>query len=82
MLQLRVAASDSGVPPCSDVKLLHVTVDRNIHAPRMQQDEYSSTVLEVHDVDEPVTQVQGQDDDTRVSLRSSASLPSNVEDIT
>ena len=74
-------ASDSGVPPCSDVKLLHVTVDRNLHAPRMQQDEYSSIVLEVHDVDEPVAQVQGQDDDTRVSLRSTASLRSNVEDI-
>ena len=82
MLQLRVVASDSGVPPCSDVQLLHVTVDRNLHAPRMQQDEYSSTVLEVHDVDTPVAQVQGQDDDIRVSLRSSASLRSNVEDIT
>ena len=81
MLQLRVVASDSGVPPCSDVKLLHVTVDRNIHAPRLQQDEYSSTVLEVHDVDDPVAQVQGQDEDTRVSLRCTASLHSNVEDI-
>ena len=75
-------ASDSGVPPCSDVKLLHVTVDRNLHAPRLQQDEYSNTVLEAHDFDAPVAQVQGQDDDIRVSFRSSASLRSNVEDIT
>ena len=61
--------SDSGVPPCTAVKLLHITVNRNLHNPRFQQEAYTASILEVHDVDEPVAQVQGDDDDTRVRCK-------------
>ena len=64
--QIRVNAIDAGTPPLMDTTVVDVKVDRNLHAPRMQEQEYRVRILETQDLGVGFQEVRAQDEDQKV----------------
>lgn len=68
LLQLRVRARDGGSPPCETYSVLTVAVRRNEFTPRWTPSAvYTTTILETHNILQPVYTVSAVDQDTSVS---------------
>jgi len=67
IFQIRVLASDGGVPRKTDTTVVKVNVDRNLNTPHMTKDEYLVNILETQHLGVPFIQVGATDDDQKVS---------------
>lgn len=71
--QIRVVASDGGTPPKNTMTLVLVHVNRNMFAPKFDQDRYEKEVLETQALGVPFTKVQARDEDQKVAISFSIS---------
>ena len=64
--QVRIEASDGGVPPKKATSVLHIHVNRNQNAPEFATTDYRTTILETQPLGVPFTKVKASDDDSKV----------------
>ena len=69
-IQIRVVASDGGVPPCMTTEIATVTVTRNLNRPLFDPKDYETITLETALIGETVSTVSAEDSDSRVSPNS------------
>ena len=67
-IQVRVRASDNGVPPKSNTNLVTVQVDRNLQAPSFQVTTYRKTIKEIFPVGDVLLNVTATDVDSQVGI--------------
>jgi hypothetical protein len=70
MFQIRVLASDGGMPSKTDTTVVTVDVDRNLFAPKMTQGEWVANILETQDLGVPFALVEAVDEDQKVRMFS------------
>ena len=65
LYKLRIQVSDGGDPPCVQTAVVTVTVRRNLNDPELENSEWEVEILEIHSLDVPVVQLEGEDADTQ-----------------
>lgn len=65
--QVLVLAADGGSPALTDTTVVEVHVNRNLHAPRMRQDEYTARILETQPLGSSFLRLEASDADQKVS---------------
>ncbi|XP_046579033.1 protocadherin Fat 4-like [Haliotis rubra] len=67
MYRLRVRGRDGGSPSCERYEVLTIHVRRNEHPPTwISNGNFSTTILETHNILSPITQVFADDQDTNI----------------
>ena len=66
-MQVRVLASDGGIPSLTDVTIVYLNVTRNLFSPAFSPTQYPVTIPESQALGEEIVRVAAFDQDTAVS---------------
>ena len=67
-IQVRIVATDGGIPPLSAEETFRVDIQRNFAAPSFREEAYDAEISETLGIGEQIVRVSADDPDRKVSI--------------